>query len=89
MSDIVVMAYVGDLFPQQREPPERVAHGIATHCPMDQYRNAETEVREVVRAAGEWQGMLKPPRKLFRGSAPPAMEADFMSAARRAYERFG
>jgi hypothetical protein len=61
---------------------------------MDHYRNAAPEIREVVRTACEWQGTLKPRQGIFdrltgKPPAQPATEADFLAAARRAYERFG
>ena len=94
MSDAVVMGFVGDLFPRQIEPPEKVAATMSRFCSMDQYRDAEVEIREVVRTACEWQGTLKPKQGVLgrlsgRPPAEPATEADFVAAARRAYERFG
>ena len=89
MSDAVVMAFVGDLFPRQIAAPEAVAKGIAQYCGQTDYSNAEVEIRDVVRAAGEWQETLKPARKLFKAPAPPATEADFLAAAKRAYDRWG
>ncbi|MEJ7786344.1 MAG: hypothetical protein WKF96_16190 [Solirubrobacteraceae bacterium] len=83
------MAFIGDLYPRQVETPAAVAKGIVTACSMDQYRTADHEIRDVVRTAAEWQGTLKPAREMFKPAPPPATEADFVSAARRAYERFG
>jgi hypothetical protein len=88
------MGFVGDLFPRQIESPAKVAATMCRFCPLDSYRDAELEIREVVRTAHEWQGGLAPRQGFLdrlTGKPPvaPATEADFLEAARRAYERFG
>jgi hypothetical protein len=88
-STSIVMYYVRDLFPRQQAAPDLVANGIATHCTPDQHRHDDLSIREVVRTAGEWQGTLEPPKRLFKPARSAATQADFMSAARRAYKRFG
>jgi hypothetical protein len=94
VADAVVMGFVGDLFPRQIETPAKVAESMSRFCSVDQYRDAEIEIREVVRTACEWQGTVQPRQGMLdrlRGKQPaqPATEADFVEAARRAYERFG
>lgn len=88
-SDSIVVAFVRDLFPYQQAAPEAVADGIAKHCSVDQHRNEATEIREVVRTAGEWRGALMPPKQLFKAAPPRATEEDFMLAARRAFDQYG
>lgn len=83
------MFFVRDLFPRQQATPAAVASGIAEFCTVDAHRNEDPAIREVVRTAHEWQSNLKPPKKMFKPPAPRATEADFLSAARQAYERFG
>lgn len=89
MSDTVVLSFVGDLFPRRVETPDAVASGIAWWCKPDTYRGSPPEIREVVRTAGEWQGTIAPPRRFafLRRRARRATEADFLAAARLAYER--
>lgn len=89
MSDPGVMAFVGDLFPVQIEPASKVASVMVSVLTPDACRNAPIELREVVRTAAEWQGTVTPRRGLFRSAPPPATEADFLAAARRAYEKYG
>lgn len=87
------MGFVGDLFPRQILPPATVAQTLASMCPLDRYRDAAPEIREVVRTAHEWQGSLKPRQGILdrltgKPSRAPAGEADFLAAAQVAYERF-
>ena len=94
MPDPVIMGLVGDLFPRQVAPPEQVASVMVEACPVASYRNAPSEVQELIRVAAAWQGGASEPKSLLgrvfdRAPQPPVGEADFVAAARRVYERFG
>lgn len=88
MTQTVIMAFIGDLFPRRLAEPQAVASGISRYSASMDLRTAPAEIREVVRAAGEWQGQIKPKAGLFRAAPPAAGEAEFLQAAERAYRRF-